>query len=214
VTIRIVLADDHPIVRSGIRNELIRQADIDVVGEAVDSGEALRLVAALQPDVLLLDINMPGPKAVHILHDLRTQPNAPHVLVLTAHGDRENVVGMLRAGATGYMLKDEDPAAIVEAVRAVAQGRTWLSAAVTRSLYEQPERAQEVVEELLSEREIAVLKLLALGDANAQIADKLHISEATVKNHVTNIYTQLNVHTRAEAVAWAWQHGAVGGRAS
>jgi DNA-binding NarL/FixJ family response regulator len=210
--IRVLLADDHPIVRSGIRNELMRQPDIEVVGEATDGEEALRLTEALQPDVLLLDINMPGLKAVRVIRALRVQPSAPRILVLTAHGDRENVVGMLKAGATGYLLKDEDPSNIVDAVRAVAQGRTWLSMAVTQSLLEQPASDTRYDRNLLSEREWEVLRSLARGNTNAQIAGELEISEATVKNHVTNIYTHLGVHTRAEAVAWAWQHGVVEAR--
>jgi DNA-binding NarL/FixJ family response regulator len=123
----------------------------------------------------------------------------------------ENVIGMLKAGATGYLLKEEDPSTIVEGVRAVAQGKTWLSSTVAESLVGQAaEEEKPTLEEMLSERELEVLRLLAQGYTNTQIAEKLAISESTVKNHVTNLYDRLGVHSRAEAVAWAWQHGLIG----
>ncbi|MEK7278153.1 MAG: response regulator transcription factor, partial [Chloroflexota bacterium] len=162
--VRVLLADDHPIVRDGIRNELARHFDIKVVGEATNGDEALRLTEELRPDVLLLDIAMPGLKVVEIMRQLQRLPSPPRILVLTAYGDEENVLGMLQAGATGYLLKDEDPAAIVEGVRAVAQGRPWLSAAVVGKL------AKHVAEEEtrptapeLSARELEVLRQLARG---------------------------------------------------
>lgn len=208
MTIRVLVADDHPVVRAGICNELARHSDIEVVGEAMNGDEALRLTEGLHPDVLLLDIAMPGMKAIQVIRALRAQLASPHILILTAYGDLENVLGMLGAGATGYLLKDEDLAAIAEAVRAVAQGETWLSAAVAQSL------VQHAIEKRdsplpLSEREVEVLRLMAKGCSNAQVAETLAISEGTVKNHVTNIYDKLQVHTRAEAVAWAWGHGLV-----
>lgn len=208
MTIKVVLADDHPIVRSGIKNELGRSGDIEVVGEAADGDEALRLAQALQPDVLLLDINMPGQKAARVIRELQAQTAHPRVLILTAFSDVENVVGMLKAGATGYLLKDEDPLVIAEGVRAVAQGLTWLSAAVAASLVGQATGEQPLAEnDCLSERELEVLRLMAQGCSNGTIAATLAISEGTVKNHVTNLYDHLGVHSRAEAVVWAWQHG-------
>jgi DNA-binding NarL/FixJ family response regulator len=210
MTIKVLLADDHPIVRSGIRNELMRHSEMEVIGEAADGDEALRLSRTLYPDVLVLDINMPGLKAVRVIRELQADPRRPHVFILTAYSDRENIVGMLRAGATGYLLKDEDPSKIVEGIQVVAQGRTWLSAAVAAGLVSQV--AGDVVETAvarLSEREAEVLRLMAQGYSNAQIAETLVISEGTVKNHVTNLYDRIVVHSRAEAVVWAWQHGVV-----
>ncbi len=208
MTIKVVLADDHPIVRSGIKNELAQSSDIEVVGEAADGDEALRLAQALQPDVLLLDINMPGQKAVRVIRELQAQTVQPRILILTAYSDVENVVGMLNAGASGYLLKDDDPSVIVEGVRAVAQGKTWLSAAVAASLVGQAAGEHPPAEnDTLSDRELEVLRLMAQGCSNAQIAETLAISEGTVKNHVTNLYDHLGVHSRAEAVVWAWQHG-------
>ncbi len=202
--LRVLIADDHPVVRSGIRNELTRHADIEIIGEAVDGDEALRLAQTLQPDVLLLDINMPGLKAVEVMRQLKRLPAAPRILVLTAYGDEENVLGMLKAGATGYLLKDEDPAAIVDGVRAVAQGRPWLSAAVSQVLVRHTVGEEEPSPEgKLSERERAVLRLLARGYSNAQIAAGLGIAERTVRHHLHNLYDKLGVKGRGEAIAWA-----------
>jgi DNA-binding NarL/FixJ family response regulator len=213
MTIKVVIADDHPIVRSGVRNELVRHQDIEMVGEATNGDEVLRLVETLAVDVLLLDINMPGVKAVTVIRTLKSRPNPPHVLVLTAYGDLENVLGMLQAGANGYLLKDEDPSSIAEGLRAVAQGRTWLSSAVAQSLVGRvTEDETQAAPEPLSDREKEVLRWLAQGNSNAQIAEGLAISEGTVKNHVTTLYDRLGVHSRAEAVAWAWQHGIAGAK--
>ncbi len=205
--IKVLLADDHPIVRRGIRNELARHSDIQVVGEAVDGDEAIRLSKALQPDVLLLDIAMPGTKALQIVRELRQWPAPPHILVLTAHTDIENVMAMLKAGVTGYLFKDEDPAVITEGVRTVAQGKTRLSAAVAQSVLDYVVGAGPSREEELTARERSVLRLMAKGCNNQSIAESLGLSEGTVKNHVTSIYDKLKVHTRAQAVATAWQQG-------
>ena len=211
MTIRVLVADDHPIVRSGICKELGRHHDIEVIGEAVNGDEALHLTDVLQPDVLLLDINMPGLKAAQVVRELQSEPRSPRILILTAYKDREDVLGMLKAGVTGYLLKDEDPLIIVEGVRLVAQGKTWLSSEVTKSLAQYATSEEHAQYAALSERELDVLRLLAQGDSNQQIADKLSISEGTVKNHVTKIYDKLEVHTRAEATAWDWRQGLLHG---
>ncbi len=210
MAIRILLADDHPVVRSGIRNELARHPDIEIVGEAVNGDETLRLVEALQPDVLILDIYMPGPKMVKIVRTLRAAPVSPRILILTAHGDAENVVQALKAGVDGYLLKEEDATLIAEGVRAVVDGKTWLSTTVARSLVGRMiGESEPSQQEPLSERELEVTRLIGLGYTNPQIAEALSISEGTVKNHVTSIYSKLRLHTRAETVVWAWQHGLV-----
>ena len=208
--IRVLLADDHPVVRSGIRAELARHLDLSVVAEATSGDEAFRLALELEPDVLILDINMPGLKAVRVMRNLLATASPTHVLVLTAYSDTETVVGMLKAGATGYVLKDEDPASIAAGVRAAAQGRTWISAVVAAGLALRSPGGGRLPA-ILSDREREVLALLAQGCSNTQIAEALTLSEGTVKNHVSNIYDHLKVHTRAEAVAWAWQHGLIDG---
>jgi DNA-binding NarL/FixJ family response regulator len=129
-SIRVVVADDHPIVRSGIKAELDAATGIEVVGEATDGKQVLSQVTDLAPDVLLLDINMPGMRALAVMRDLAHLPSPPHVLVLTVERDIECVIAMLKAGATGYLVKDEHPCTIVDGVRAVAKGESWLSQAV------------------------------------------------------------------------------------
>jgi DNA-binding NarL/FixJ family response regulator len=205
--IRVVVADDHPIVRSGIKNELLHYPDVAVLGEAADGDQVLQQVKALQPDVLLLDINMPGLRAIQLVRQLQTLPTPPKILVLTAYGDVELVVALLKAGAKGYLLKDDDPAVIIEGVRTVAQGKTYLSRALATSVVEylvkdKPKRPEPE----LSPREMEVLQLVAQGWGNAQIAQVLDISEGTVKNHVTSLYSKISVRSRAELVVWAWQH--------
>ncbi len=204
--IRVIVADDHPIVRSGIKNELLRYPDIQVLNEAANGQEAINQAEALQPDVLLLDINMPGLKAVQVVQQLRALPNPPEVLILTAYGDEELVMALLKAGARGYLLKDDDPCMIIEGVRTVAQGQTYLSQTVATSVVEYIiQGGTQSPEPTLSGREIEVLKLVAQGWSNTQIAQALEISEGTVKNHLTNLYNKVGVHSRAELVVWAWQ---------
>lgn len=202
--IRVVIADDHPIVRSGIAGQLSLEPDITVQGQAVDGAEALQLVRSLLPDVLILDINMPGIRSVDVLQQVHTMPKPPHVLILTAHNDVESVLILLKAGAKGYVLKDEEPMAITTAVRAVSQGRTWLSTAVMASMVDHTTRdAMKTDTRQLSQREVEVLRLLAEGRENQDIGDSLGISERTVRYHLRNIYDKLDVQTRGAAIAWA-----------
>jgi DNA-binding NarL/FixJ family response regulator len=208
--LRVLIADDHPVVRSGVRNELAVHADLQVVGEAVDGDEVLARVRELSPQVLVLDVHMPGMKAVEILHALADFPAPPATLILSAYGDPENVFGMLEAGARGYMLKDADPEQIAEGIRAVAAGKRWLSQEILEVVLTQRLPPVEVLParyERLSEREREVLIFLGQGLNNAQIAERMQLSETTVKNHVTSLYDKLDLHSRAEAVAYAWQHG-------
>ncbi|MEJ2600207.1 MAG: response regulator transcription factor [Anaerolineales bacterium] len=208
--LRVLIADDHPVVRSGVRNELAVHADLQVVGEAVDGDEVLARVRELSPQVLVLDVHMPGMKAVEILHALADFPAPPATLILSAYGDPENVFGMLEAGARGYMLKDADPEQIAEGIRAVAAGKRWLSQEILEVVLTQRLPPVEVLParyERLSEREREVLIFLGQGLNNAQIAERMQLSETTVKNHVTSLYDKLDLHSRAEAVAYAWQLG-------
>jgi len=208
--IRVVVADDHPIVRKGIREELDQVIGLDVIGEADDGNAAIAVCASLHPDVLVLDVNMPGAKASNVIRSVREQAPPVQVLVLSAFGDLEYILAMLKAGATGYLLKDENPSEIIRGVFAVAKGETRLSQAIASSLVMatvRDERDQAMSD--LTARELEVLSLIARGQDNTRISEELSISMGTVKNHVSNIYAKLDVNSRAEAVAWAWEHGIV-----
>ena len=207
-SIRIVLADDHPVVRRGIRSMLEKAGDLTVVGEAGDGHEALRLAEQLTPDVLLLDMEMPGMGGLEVARRLLAGESATRVLALSAYDDEQYIFGLLDHGAAGYLTKDEAPTTIIEAVRGVARGEEgWISRRVANKLVHRKRMALEVATDALSERDVLVL--MGRGYNNIRIAETLFISEGTVKNHVTHIYDKLNLRTRAEAVAWAWQHGLV-----
>ena len=203
---RVLLADDHHIVRAGIRAELEKHSDIEVIGEASNGHEAIHMAQQLHPHVIVLDIGMPDMNGVETAERLKAlaKPGwSPNILVLSAYSDREFVHRLIGAGARGYLLKDEPPRRIVEGVRAVMRGEPALSLMVQKILLTRQRRAVHD----LSGRELEVLQLVAQGHTNLEIAETLVIAEGTVKNHVTNIYGKLDsVSTRSEAVAWAWQN--------
>jgi len=208
--ISVVIADDHPIVRNGIKNELSHHEDIVVIGEAVNGDESLQQALRLQPDVLLLDINMPGLRAIEVVRELRKREGKTKVLILSAYGDLEYILAMLKAGANGYMLKDEEPSTIADGITKISRGETWLSADVaTKLVFNSVRNGKGIGTSELTAREKEVLRLIAKGFDNLKIADSLSISEGTVKNHVSNIYNKIGANSRAEAVAWAWQNGLV-----
>jgi DNA-binding NarL/FixJ family response regulator len=205
--ITVLIADDHPIIRYGFRNEIARHPDMVLVGEAEDGDTAFALMQTVKPDVALLDINMPGQKTLQILR--RNQQNldaGTRIAILTAYGDIESVVGMLNAGATGYILKDEDISEVVTAIRSIARGHMWLSPQVVQLMQQGKHDASDHRVSTMSRRELEILRVLAYGYTNRQIAQMLNISEGTVKNHIISLYDSIGVHTRAEAVAWAWLH--------
>jgi len=206
VPIRVLIADDHPIVRSGLRGELAYDEGVVVVGEALNGDEALRLAQELQPDVLLLDVNMPGMKAIHVLKEVKRSLPACRVLVLTAYGDSGTVLGMLKGGADGYLLKDEDPLVIHEAIRAVAGGQTWLSQAVSEQLVLLTRGDTATLGDTLTRREQEVLHLIGEGKSNLEIAQMLSVAERTVEFHVDNVLKKLGVRSRVEAAVWAKEH--------
>ena len=208
--IRVLIADDHPIVRSGVRNELDYAAGFDVVGEALDGDQALRLAQELEPDVLMLDVNMPGAKAIQVLRTLKETSQGIRILIMTAYNDPGTVIGLLKAGADGYLLKDEDPALIPGAVRAVSNGETWLSPAIPEDVVTVVQESQGTLfGEALTDREMEVLRLLEEAHTNKEIALALQTSERTVEFHVSNILAKLGVKSRLEAALWAKEHGFV-----
>lgn len=208
-SIRVLIADDHPIVRSGLRGELAYDDDVEVVGEALSGDEALHLARELQPDVLLLDINMPGKKSIQVLKEVKCSLPDCRVLVLTAYGDSGTVLGMLKGGADGYLLKDEDPSVIHEALRAVAGGQTWVSQAISAQLVSLTRDEAEGLGDTLTQREQEVLNLIVEGKINLEIAQALSIAERTVEFHVGNLLQKLGVSSRVEAAVWAKEHGAM-----
>ncbi|MEM1270598.1 MAG: response regulator transcription factor [Bacteroidota bacterium] len=197
-SVRVLLADDHPLLREGIRRILEREPDIQVVGEARNGAEALKLARTVPADVLLLDMEMPKLTGVEVARRLRSEQSTVRVLALSAYDDAAYVSELLRNDAYGYITKGKAPMLVVEAVQAVANGeRRWFVNPSSNDHDQLP----------ISEREQEVLTLMAQGHSNKQIAEQLFISDHTVRNHIANIYSKLGVSSWREAIAWAWQQG-------
>lgn len=213
--IRVLIVDDQALVRGGFRLILQSQDDIEVVGEAVDGREALTKVRDLAPDVVLMDVRMPGMDGVEATRRLLVAGDGPRVLVLTTFDLDEYVYDALRAGASGFLLKDVRPEQLVEGVRTVAGGETLLSPAITRRLVEQyvrrlrPGSSRPPALEALTEREMDVLRLIGRGRSNAEVAAELFLSEATIKTHVSHLFSKLALRDRAQAVVMAYETGLV-----
>jgi DNA-binding NarL/FixJ family response regulator len=211
--IRILIVDDHPVVRAGIKTMLSKEQDIRVVGELSVGGQVLQAVQELSPDVLLLDINMPGFNAVTTTEQLKKLYPKTKILILTAYDDDEYVFGLLSVGATGYVLKDEALETLVSAVRATAKGEPWLTQKVAGRLMREAIKPRKGAGETkgipLSSRELEVLILMAQGASNDDIAAKLFISKRTVQNHVASIYRKLELESRPEAILYALRHNLV-----
>jgi DNA-binding NarL/FixJ family response regulator len=215
--IRVLIADDQTLVRGGFRFILEAQPDIEVVGEATDGRAALDQARALRPDVVLMDIRMPGLDGIEATRRLTQVPQAPRVLVLTTFDLDEYVYDAVKAGAAGFLLKDVRPEQLAEAVRTVASGEALVAPPVTRRLLERfvasprpGARAPEALAEL-TDRELGVLRLIARGRSNGEIAGELFLSEATVKTHVTRILGKLGVRVRDRvgAAVTAYETGLV-----
>lgn len=207
--IRVVIADDHKLVRNALRAELERESDLLTVGECTTADEVPELVLQTRAQVVLLDVSMPGSSAISIMRRLAADQAEVRVLVTTASMDADTIRAFLRAGAMGYFVKNDDPADIAVAIRAILAGDTWLSPAATSALADADSAPLDHTGEPLSQREVQVLRLLASGTTNTDIAQTLNIAEGTVKNHISNLYQRLNLHSRAEAAAWAWKNGYV-----
>lgn len=207
-TIRVVVADDHKVVRAGIRELLADEPDIQVVGEARDGQEAVALAISLRPDVVVMDINMPELSGVEATRQIRAAAPAVRVLALTAYQDDPYIYGLLDAGASGYMLKTAEGQEIVRAVRATAAGQSAIDPAVAPRLIARLTRPVQHAE-TLTERELDVLRLAARGQTNKQIGAALQISDRTVQNHLANIYAKLEVASRTEAVTVGLQRNLI-----
>ncbi|MFD7153324.1 response regulator [Kribbella sp. NPDC059898] len=204
--IRLLIADDHPIVRDGLSGMFAAEPEFEVVGEAGDGAEAIRLAAELRPDVILMDLQMPGMNGLDAISELAERGVGSRVLVLTTYDTDGYVVPAIEAGATGYLLKDAPRDELLRAVRSAADGRSVLAPSVANTLMNHV-RAPRAPEQLLSPRELEVLQLVAGGNTNREAARHLFISEATVKTHLLNIYAKLDVSDRAAAVAEAYNRG-------
>ena len=212
---RVLVVDDQALVRGGFRMILDSQPDIEVVGEAADGHAALALCRSLDPDVVLMDIRMPGMDGLEATRQLLSASQVPRVLMLTTFDLDEYVYDALRAGASGFLLKDVRPEQLIDAVRVVAAGETLLAPTITRRLIHhyvrrpRPGAARPDALHSLTDRELAVLTLMARGRSNAQIAAELFLSETTVKSHVTHVFSKLQLHDRAQAVVVAYESGLV-----
>ncbi|MFD4988245.1 response regulator [Streptomyces sp. NPDC058374] len=206
--IRVLLVDDHQVVRRGLRTFLEVQHDIEVVGEAGDGAEGVARAEELQPDVVLMDVKMPGMDGVEALRRLRELANPARVLVVTSFTEQRTVVPALRAGAGGYVYKDVDPEALARAIRSVHAGHVLLQPEVAGALLSQDENGHgQGRGGSLTEREREVLGLIADGRSNREIARALVLSEKTVKTHVSNILMKLDLADRTQAALWAVRHG-------
>jgi two-component system, NarL family, response regulator LiaR len=207
-SIRVQLVDDHAIVREGLRTLLSEESDIEVVGEAADGAESVKLAAMLQPHVILMDLVMPGMDGIQAMQDLRLVSPSSHVLVLTSFGDDQRVHDAIRAGAIGYLLKDVLKADLLQAIRAAAQGQPTLHPEAQRHLMRQvttpPTRS--LVNDL-TPRERDVLQWIVRGQSNKEIAASLRVTEGTVKGHVSAILSKLGVADRTQAALYAVKHG-------
>ena len=201
----VLIADDHPVVRQGLRVLLSLEDDIEVVGEAADGAETIDLAAALVPDVILLDLKLPVLDGLGVLADLRDRGLPSHTLVLTSVADQASVTVAMRAGAAGFLYKDVDPDALVRAIRAVHDGHLLLAPEAAGTLL-QPATGRNRGLDALTAREREVLAELAKGRSNREIARALNVSEKTVKAHVSSVLAKLGVQDRTQAALFAVRH--------
>jgi DNA-binding NarL/FixJ family response regulator len=212
VTIRVLLADDHRMLREGLRRSMVDEG-FDVVGEAVNGEEAVRLAAELQPDVILMDVSMPEMDGVEATRIIRSTDTSTRVIMLTMHADTEVLAEAIRAGASGYLVKDCSTDEVADAVRMAANGETALSPQLAATMLDEvrrlevPDPSEE--ERVITKREEEVLQLIADGCSTPEVAEQLYISQKTVKNHLASIYQKLDARDRTQAVLQAVRMGIV-----
>jgi len=211
--IRVVIVDDHPIVRAGMRVVLNSTTDITVIAEGTCGKDALHLVACHHPDVLVLDVNLPDMSGIEVTRQLHAQHTSTAILILTVHNDEQTIFGLLECGAAGYVLKDDALETLVSAIHATVRGESWLSPAIARQVVKRVFHSTPVPIDSaplpITARESEVLRLLAQGLDNTAIARQLVITTRTVQNHVSSIYDKLGVTTRTEAALVALRQGLV-----
>lgn len=209
--IKVLIADDHHMVRQGIKQILELENDIEVISQASNGEEAVKLAREYKPDVILMDINMPGMNGLQAIEELKKDEYDHRIVVLTIHQDREYLFKTIQLGAEGYVLKDAESSVLIEAIRTVANGNTYVQPNMTSELVKEFSRISthtkgKEEENILTSREVEVIELIAEGLINKEIAKKLYISEKTVKNHVSNIFKKLNVSDRTQAAIYAFKH--------
>ncbi|SNS86143.1 two component transcriptional regulator, LuxR family [Anaerovirgula multivorans] len=206
--IRILVVDDHSLVRQGLKQILELEKDIEVIGQAGDGEEAISKVQALKPDIVLLDINMPKLNGIHTLRRLKDMDSTIRVIMLTFHEDKEYLFETINLGANGYVLKDAESDSLIKAIRDVFNGNSYIHPSIATDLVKEfNNRGIKDDEDMrLTKREYEVLTLIAEGLNNKEIACSLYISEKTVKNHVSNIFKKINVNDRTQAAIYAYKH--------
>jgi two-component system, NarL family, response regulator DegU len=206
--IEVIIVDDHHTTRLGLHMLLDYTPDINFAGEAEVGSQALELLSTLTPDILLLDYRMPDISGPQVIGKVQKLGLRTRILGFSGYSNENYIIEMLDAGAQGYVLKTDPPTMLIEAIRTVAKGETWLSPTIANNLLSM-KRKEQVNHFPLSHRELEVLQLLAIGYSNLQIAKSLTISRATVKNHLSHIYNSLTVCSRGEAITWAWTNGLI-----
>ncbi|HEY8348848.1 MAG TPA: response regulator transcription factor [Clostridia bacterium] len=209
--IKVLIADDHPLFRQGIKQILELEKDITVVAQAANGDDAVQLAREQKPDVILMDINMPGSNGLQAIKEIKDENINSKIIVLTIHEDREYLIKTIQMGAEGYVLKDAEPQVLIDAIRNVHMGQSYIQPNMTKELVMEFNRItlnnrERNGENRLTAREREVLKLIAEGMINKEIATKLYISEKTVKNHVSSIFRKLNVSDRTQAAIYAIKH--------
>lgn len=207
--IRLFQADDHALVREGLRALVMTEADIELIGEAADGEEAVRKVLQLRPDVILLDLNMPRKSGLEAIAEIKAAMPEARILVVSSFGDDEHIFPAIEAGALGYLLKDASPTELLQAIRDVYAGQSSLHPSIAMRVLQklkQP-RQRPLTEDPLTAREVEILRLVAHGLTNQDIAEKLIVSERTVRTHVSNILSKLHLANRTQAALYALREG-------
>ncbi|MFZ0543951.1 MAG: response regulator transcription factor [Candidatus Promineifilaceae bacterium] len=209
--IRVFLADDHAVVRRGLEALIETEEDMEIVGTAADGAEAVDKIAGIQPDVVLLDLRMPRKTGLEAIPEIKASSSNTRIMMLTSFGDKEGVFEAIKAGALGYLLKDSRPEELLQAIRNTYEGKSTLSPDVASKVIEEinkpPHPHLPLTEEPLTEREVEILKYVARGMSNQEIADELVLSERTVRTHISNILSKLHLANRTQATLYALREG-------